>query len=104
MCVECAKKHANFGKKGDKKTPLGEYRLSPPRPSVSGVRTFIHVGYPTRNQRNKGYTGGAIGIHGPTRDGRLRNTLGCISVKTNDEIDEIAQWVDDHRVRRISIE
>ena len=90
-------------KKGDKKTPLGKYYLSPPRPSVSGVRTFIHVGYPTLRQRSKGFTGGAIGIHGPRRDGRLRSTLGCISVKTNDDIDEIASWVDAHDVEKIWI-
>jgi murein L,D-transpeptidase YafK len=91
-------------KEGDKKTPVGQYRLSPSRPSVSGVRTFIHVGYPTLKQRRAGYTGGAIGIHGPSRNGRLRSTQGCIAVRTNDEIDEIAAWVDHNRVRRISIE
>lgn len=87
-------------KQGDKKTPLGEYSLGAPRPS-SQFGIFIPVGYPTLEQMTKGFTGGDVGVHGPSRIfkwlGRFNTwidwTQGCIAVGTDKEISEIAQWV-----------
>jgi murein L,D-transpeptidase YafK len=95
---------------GDKKTPLGTYRLGNPRASKA-FGTFIHVGYPTRAQRAKGMTGSAIGIHGPHRNlvwaGRLNTLLnatdGCVMV-TEEDIQAIAAWVRLKRVRKVHIE
>jgi len=101
--VALGKRGVGKRRKGDKKTPLGKYWLGNPRPSNAGVRTFIQVGYPTLVQQQKGYTGGSIGIHGPSRDGRLRSTLGCIAVATHDEIDEIEMWVKENRVKKVWI-
>ncbi len=87
-------------KRGDRKTPVGRYTLGTPRPSEK-YHIFIPVGYPTREQKEKGYTGSAIGIHGPRQSfrwlGRLNTlfnwTQGCIAVAKNREIEEIARWV-----------
>jgi murein L,D-transpeptidase YafK len=97
-------------KEGDGRTPLGEYSLAPGRPS-SEFHTFLLVGYPTPEQRAAGYTGGAIGVHGPARNFRwlgalamLKNwTQGCIAVSSDREIDEIAAWVKDRKVQSIVI-
>jgi hypothetical protein len=97
-------------KKGDKKTPVGEYILGTPRPSVRfGI--FIPVGYPTEEQVSNGYSGSAIGIHGPTRAfKRLASTTtrsdwthGCIAVRTDMAISEIADWVKEQKVSKIII-
>ena len=95
---------------GDGKTPLGTYALEAPRPSQRyGV--FIPIGYPTAEQRSKGYTGGDIGVHGPHRRvrwlGSLVNTFdssdGCLGLATDDEINRIAAWVKQTHVRTIEI-
>ena len=95
---------------GDGKTPLGTYPLSEPRPSQRfGV--FIPIGYPTAEQRSKGYTGGDVGVHGPHRWvrwlGSLVNTFdssdGCVGVATDDEINRIAAWMKQTHVRTIEI-
>jgi murein L,D-transpeptidase YafK len=86
-------------REGDRKTPLGSYPLDPPRESRK-FHKFIAVGYPTREQRAEGRTGGDIGIHGPSRKhswlGRFRNlvdwTDGCIAVATDEVIDQVAAW------------
>jgi murein L,D-transpeptidase YafK len=94
---------------GDGKVPLGTYPLGAPRASRSFHR-FIPVGYPTPGQLRQGLSGGAIGIHGPSRaqSGPLSTgmdwTLGCIAVGTDDEIDRVARWVKESGVRRIIIE
>ncbi len=94
---------------GDAKVPLGEYRLGSPRASKS-YHLFIPVGYPTASQRRKGFTGGAIGVHGPIRGSRGPIatagdwTLGCIAVGTDDEIGRVADWVRMTRAHRIIIE
>lgn len=94
---------------GDGKVPLGTYPLGAPRSSRSFHR-FIPVGYPTPSQVRQGLSGGAIGIHGPSRarSGPLSTgmdwTLGCIAVGTDDEIDRLARWVRESRVQRIVIE
>jgi len=85
---------------GDHRTPLGVYPLGTPRPS-SQYGTFIPVGYPTPQQIAMGFTGTAVGIHGPPRananDGP-RNTAvdwtwGCIAVGSDPEIQAIAAWL-----------
>jgi murein L,D-transpeptidase YafK len=97
-------------KRGDNKTPLGSYALGKPRPSKR-YGTFIPVGYPTWKQRNRGYTGSAIGIHGPDRSfawlGPLTIlsdwTQGCIAVGTDDSIEKIAAWVEKNDVKLVHI-
>ncbi len=93
---------AGTGKRaqGDDKTPLGFYTLGAPRPS-SRFGTFIPIAYPTREQRLRGFTGAAVGIHGPDRRfrwaGRLNAwadwTAGCVALATDDEVEAIAAWV-----------
>jgi murein L,D-transpeptidase YafK len=89
-------------KEGDNRTPLGRYGLGPPRAS-KGFHIFVPVGYPTREQARMGFTGGAIGIHGPPRGyGTLAQlarlvaddwTAGCIAVATDADIEAVAAWV-----------
>ena len=88
-------------KEGDLKTPIGTYSLGLPRMS-NDFYLFISVGYPTAEQRKLGYTGGAIGIHGPyfrfLQLWGAFNTLvdwtqGCIAVGTDAEIDQISSWL-----------
>lgn len=93
---------------GDAKVPLGEYPLGSPRPSKAYHR-FIPVGYPTPGQRRRGFTGGAIGVHGPPRayngpeSTNIDWTLGCIAVGTDAEIERLAGWLRTTRARRIII-
>lgn len=83
---------------GDAKVPLGEYRLGAPVPSKA-YHLFIPVGYPTPSQRRRGFTGGAIGVHGPIRSQQgpvstnIDWTLGCIAVGTDAEIGRVADWL-----------
>ena len=87
---------------GDLKTPVGTYPLGKPRPSKE-YGTFIPMGYPTAEQKLQGYTGGAIGIHGPPRylEGQwtgylsqLANwTQGCIALATDKYVEEISNFV-----------
>jgi murein L,D-transpeptidase YafK len=98
-------------KRGDKKTPLGEYALGTPRPS-DRFNTFIPVSYPTQEQVSNGYSGSAIGIHGPLRTfrrfgsmtTRYNWTSGCIAVGTDEDISEIAQWIKEQKVSKIFIQ
>lgn len=97
-------------KEGDRKTPLGTYSLADPRPSEK-FHQFILIGYPTAEQTAQGLTGGAVGIHGPSRKygwfGRVRNwfdwTDGCIAVGTDEAIDRVAAWVTRTHARRVEI-
>ena len=99
-------------RQGDKKTPVGRYRLSKPRASYSGFTWFVPVGYPTAAQRKAGYTGGAIGIHGPP-DWMPQAVIdvafgtpwtdGCIMVRTKTEIEEIRAWLLAHKTSAIEI-
>ncbi|MFC1611768.1 murein L,D-transpeptidase family protein [Myxococcota bacterium] len=86
--------------RGDNKTPVGTYSLGAPRPSKKfGI--FIPVGYPTAAQKKAGFSGSAIGIHGPDRSFTWAGTLntlidwtqGCIAVKSDEAIGTIAAWV-----------
>jgi murein L,D-transpeptidase YafK len=87
-------------REGDERTPLGAYPLGAPRASRS-YGTFVPVGYPTQEQARLGFTGGAIGIHGPPRAfarmGRLNTisdwTAGCIAVGSDAEVEAIAAWI-----------
>lgn len=85
---------------GDRKTPLGEYPLGPPRLSKK-FRTFIPIGYPTERQIRDGLTGSNVGIHGPSRFFAWLGpssvwtdwTLGCIALARDADIDTLADWV-----------
>ena len=97
---------------GDNRTPLGIYTLGAPRPSANFHR-FVPVAYPTPAQARAGFTGSAIGIHGPPRglDGASRLqalvatdwTAGCIAVATNDDIEAIVRWLDARGVRIVRL-
>jgi len=88
---------------GDQRTPLGAYGLGAPRASLR-YGTFVPVGYPTPEQARAGFTGAAIGIHGPPRAfvgaGPLNTatdwTAGCIAVGSDEEARRIADWVRAH--------
>ncbi len=99
-------------REGDNRTPLGHYGLGPPRAS-KGFHIFVPVGYPTREQARMGFTGGAIGIHGPPRGyGTLAQlarlvvedwTAGCIAVATDADIDAVAAWVREREVKNVRL-
>lgn len=95
---------------GDRRTPVGAYPLAAPRASGSGFGWFIEVGYPTDEQRADGYTGSAIGIHGPhwlarpvTSNavfawisllvGRPDTSAGCVSMESMDELMQVVEFV-----------
>jgi hypothetical protein len=92
---------------GDNRTPLGIYALGTPRASGSFHR-FVPVAYPTPAQARAGFTGSAIGIHGPPRGledaARLQAlvatdwTAGCIAVATDGDIEAIVGWLDERGV------
>ena len=96
---------------GDNRTPLGPYRLGAPRASRL-YGTFVPVGYPTVAQARLGFTGSAIGIHGPAGGfewaGRANTavdwTAGCIAVGSDAEIGRIAAWVRGHGGVQVRIE
>ncbi len=99
--VALGRKGIDKRKEGDLKTPIGTYILAAPRPSKD-FHIFIHVGYPTEAQQRLGYTGGAIGIHGPSfryfQLWGLYNVLfdwtrGCLAVGTDAEIEFISRWL-----------
>jgi len=98
-------------REGDGKVPLGTYGLGAPRPSVE-YGTFIPIKYPTREQRALGYTGSAVGVHGPNRDlrwlGGLINvfdtTDGCVGLATDDETSALASWVTSKNAAIIELE
>ncbi|HVH47638.1 MAG TPA: L,D-transpeptidase family protein [Labilithrix sp.] len=108
--VRLGKHGVGKSREGDGKTPLGWYGLSDSIRSASYGR-FIPIGYPTAEQRRLGYTGGAVGVHGPDR--RLRwmgalvnvfdTTDGCIGLATDDEMAKVARWVHDRRATAILI-
>ncbi len=85
---------------GDQRTPRGAYPLGDPRPSRR-FGTFIPIGYPTAEQSARGFTGGAVGIHGPPRGMAEPEypttgvdwTKGCIATGTDAEVDAIARFV-----------
>jgi murein L,D-transpeptidase YafK len=109
--VSIGKKGVGKKKKGDNKTPLGKYALGKPRSSKK-FHIFIPIGYPTAEQKQQGYTGSAIGIHGPSQPWRWLgglNTLfnvtqGCVMVGHNEDIEEISAWASRNRPEFVFIE
>lgn len=95
---------------GDEKTPLGIYDISPPRDSKPFAK-FIHIQYPTPQQERLGYTGSAVGIHGPSRWarclGRLNTffnwTNGCLAVAGDKEINQISRFVEQNKVKKLAV-
>ena len=93
-------------RRGDGRTPLGTYALGVPRPS-SRYGSFIPIAYPTVAQAARGYSGSAIGIHGPPRGitpaeypvTEVDWTHGCIATSTDEEVDAIASFVRERRPR-----
>jgi murein L,D-transpeptidase YafK len=108
--VSLGKNGVGKSKQGDLKTPIGSYSLGIPRPS-NLFHTFIPVGYPTAQQASAGDTGGDIGVHGPKKTwawlGHLTTainwTQGCIALGTNEEIDEIADWIKKNNVNSVIV-
>lgn len=104
--VAVALGRAGVGKRrrGDGRTPVGRYALGAPRPSAR-YGTFIPISYPTAAQVARGFTGSAVGIHGPPRGmpadeyplTEIDWTLGCIATGTDAEIGAIAEFVRTHR-------
>jgi L,D-peptidoglycan transpeptidase YkuD (ErfK/YbiS/YcfS/YnhG family) len=97
-------------REGDGKTPLGTYGLADPVASTA-YGTFIPVGYPTEEQRRLGFTGSAIGVHGPARGVRwlgswvnlFDTTDGCVGIATDAQMLRIADFTRAHHARRIVI-
>jgi murein L,D-transpeptidase YafK len=97
-------------REGDGKTPVGTYPLGDPRPSKK-FGTFIPIGFPTEEQRKLGYSGSAVGVHGPPRWamwlGSLVNSFdlsdGCVGVARDSEMELIANWVRKASVRTIEL-
>jgi hypothetical protein len=95
---------------GDAMLPLGSYVLGSPRESTK-FGLFIPIGYPSPPQAAQGYTGGAVGIHGPHRAVRwlghfvnaFDTTAGCVGVATDRDMSEIAGFAREQRARRITI-
>jgi murein L,D-transpeptidase YafK len=88
-------------KEGDGKTPVGTYPLGSPRASAT-YGLFVPIGYPTAEQRKQGYTGGAVGIHGPHRrvewmPGWMVNAFdtsdGCVGLATDAAMSRVVAWV-----------
>ncbi len=83
---------------GDRRTPIGTYTLGTPHPS-SGYGTFIPIAYPTEAQRKQGFTGTAVGIHGPRRRFRWLGPVnawfdwsgGCVAVADDAAIAKVVQ-------------
>jgi L,D-peptidoglycan transpeptidase YkuD (ErfK/YbiS/YcfS/YnhG family) len=96
---------------GDGKTPEGRYNLEAPRTSVR-FGTFVPIEYPNVRERALGYTGSAVGLHGPYRPMRFAgrwvnvfdSTDGCIGLATDHEMNEIATWLRQHPNAPIVIE
>jgi murein L,D-transpeptidase YafK len=95
---------------GDARVPLGTYKLGVPRDSEK-YGLFIPIGYPTARQAAAGYTGNAIGVHGPPRATRWLGSLadsfvktqGCIGLATDDQMRQVAAFVRARHVRTVSI-
>jgi hypothetical protein len=97
-------------REGDGKTPVGTYALGEPRPSKR-YGTFIPIGFPTEEQKKMGYTGNAVGVHGPARwvkwMGSLVNAFdssdGCVGLAFDAEIEAIAGWIRAASARTIEL-
>ena len=111
FAVRIGKQGTGKSREGDGKTPLGRYELGEPRASVAYGR-FVPIEYPTPDQRKLGFTGGAVGVHGPDRRvrwlGSFVNTFdttdGCVGVATDTEMQTVSNWVHEHRAKEIVIQ
>ncbi len=100
----------NKRREGDLKTPVGTYTLGPPKQS-DRFGIFMPIGYPTLEQKRRGYTGSDVGLHGPKRAARCAGflnvavnwTQGCLAVASDIFIKEIAKFVVNNKVRQITI-
>lgn len=109
--VRLGRKGTGKTRQGDGKTPLGTYSLGSPRASRS-YGLFVPIGYPTAGQRRQGYTGSAVGIHGPLRSVRwLKGAVnwfdtsdGCVGLATDDEMKVLAAWLRARRPARVILE
>ena len=89
----------NYGPKrfeGDKKTPEGAYLIQNKYESKK-YEKFLAISYPTPAQekyaKSKGLSAGdAVGIHFFASE-KKRGSMGCITVKTKEEINEIYELV-----------
>lgn len=85
-------------------TPLGKFTLAAPITSAK-----YHVFVPLQNPDPKRFSAWAIGIHGPPRENKDDGhsnvesdwTLGCIAVSSDQEIDEVAEWIRSQHVTRV---
>lgn len=98
-------------KEGDRRTPIGDYPLGQPRISTE-FGPFVPIGYPTKAQVKAGFTGRDVGIHAPHRQDRDKGALntagnwtaGCLSLGSDAEAAEIAQFVRERRPRKVALE
>ncbi len=108
--VRLAKSGLGKSREGDKKLPIGEYPLADAVPSAR-FGQFLPIGYPTPEQRARGMTGSAVGVHGPAREARwlggLVNTFdttdGCVGLADDDEVRVVARFVHDRQAHLIVI-
>ena len=85
-------------------TPLGIFTLAALRPSAQ-FHTFI----PLVNPDLKRFSAWAIGLHGPPRATKDEGdvnidtdwTWGCIALRSDERIDEVAAWVREKKVTRV---
>ncbi len=97
-------------REGNRKSPLGTYWLGQPRHS-SQFGIFIPVGYPNAANLAQGFTGSAIGVHGPIRGlhchpqlSLAKNwTAGCIAVGRDSQIITVSEWILDNWPAKITI-
>lgn len=77
-------------KRGDNRTPEGEYKITSKYNGGIGFRYFMGINYPTPKQAKMGNTGGNVGIHGLSveyaenveNSSTLEDwTLGCIALE-----------------------
>jgi murein L,D-transpeptidase YafK len=95
---------------GDGRTPRGHYTLAAARPSHR-YHLFLPVGYPSSEQAKLGFTGSAIGVHGPhvafawlgNASAWTNWTEGCIALPTRAAIEQVAEWVASEDVSDIII-
>lgn len=100
LSVRLGREGTGKTREGDRRTPTGRYPLGAPVAS-SDYGTFVPIEYPTVAQVRAGYTGSAVGVHGPGRRvrwlGRLVNVLdttdGCVGLATDEETAAVASWV-----------
>jgi L,D-transpeptidase catalytic domain len=108
--VRLAKNGPGKIRAGDARLPLGTYKLGVPRGSEK-YGLFIPIGYPTATQAAAGFTGDAIGVHGPPRATRWLGSLvdpfvktqGCVGLATDDQMRQVAAFVRARHVRTVSI-